>query len=327
MNVQEALLQERVDPYLSDGLLTELARRALQVADGSDATDVARVRGYEILTGGCWNRVIGIEADGRRLVCKISPHPHDEKIVREFEVLSVFAERTDLPVPQPLALDADGELVPGTTLVMSRVPGAVMHECFGLLNYGQRRGIVDQIAGDIAELHRIAGYGFGGVELPPAERHEAWPDFWLPRFDRVIDEAAASGSVPAPLIEGAREVRPHLRPHIDIGTESTMTHYDVWSGNVMIDVEADPPRVSGYIDVPGYYADYARELSFAMLFGVANRRFFETYLRTHTLDDGFELRANIYNLKMNIKHVQMYPSQLVYQHGAAENLRFVRDAL
>jgi len=327
VNVQETLLQERVDPHLSDRVLTELADRALRAADGSDAAPAGRVRGYEILTGGCWNRVIGIEADGRRLVCKISPHPHDEKIVREFEVLTAFAEKTDLPVPHPLALDADGELVPGTTLVMSRIPGAVMHECFGLLNYGGRRAIVDQIAGDLAELHRITGSGFGGVELPPAERHDAWPDFWLPRFDRVVDETAASGSVPAPLIEGAREVRSHLRPLLDIGTESTMTHYDIWSGNVMIDVEADPPRVSGYIDVPGYFADYARELSFAMLFGVANRRFFETYLGTHSLDDGFELRANVYNLKMNIKHVQMYPSQRVYQHGAAENLRFVRAAL
>jgi fructosamine-3-kinase len=327
VNVQEALLQERVDPHLSDRVLTELARRAIRTADGSDTAVAAGVQGYETLTGGCWNRVIGIEAGGRRLVCKISPHPHDEKIIREFEVLTAFAEHTDLSVPRPLALDADAELVPGTTLVMSRIPGAVMHECFGLLNYGRRRAITDEIASDLAELHRITGHGFGGVELPPAERHEQWADFWLPRLDRVIDEAAASGSVPAPLIEGAREVRPHLRPHLDIGTESTMTHYDVWSGNVMIDVEADPPRVSGYIDVPGYFADYARELSFAMLFGVANRRFFETYLRSHTLDDGFELRANIYNLKMNIKHVQMYPSQRVYQQGAAENLRFVREAL
>jgi fructosamine-3-kinase len=106
-----------------------------------------------------------------------------------------------------------------------------------------------------------------------------------------------------------------------------MTHYDIWSGNVMIDVEADPPRVSGYIDIPGFYADYARELSFAMLFGIAGRRFFQTYLRYHELDDGFELRANIYNLKMNIKHVQMYPGQMVYQHGAAENLAFIRRSL
>lgn len=324
MNVQEALLQERIDPHLSDTTLTELARRASHRGGGDG---VGRVHGYRILTGGCWNRVIGISAGEYDAVCKISPHGHDERIIREYRVLETFAEQTELPVPRPLYLDADGELLPGTTLVMSRIPGAVMHECFGLLNYGARRRVTDQIAADLSRLHTIRGRGFGGVEMEESERHASWADFWLPRYDRVIDEAAASGSVPAPLIEGARALRPRLREPLEIGSESTMTHYDIWSGNVMIDVEADPPRVSGYIDVPGYYADYARELSFAMLFGIAGRRFFETYLRHHELDDGFELRANIYNLKMNIKHIQMYPSQLVYQQGAAENLRFVEDAL
>ena len=316
VNVQEALLQQRIDPGLTDRNLTELARRSIAGCRG--------VRGYQTLTGGCWNRVIAITCGDDDLVLKISPHPRDERIIREFAVLREFAAQTDLPVPVPLYLDSGGEVVPGTTLVMTRLPGAVMHECFGLLNYGARRRITDQIAEDLAQLHLIRGDGFGGVELPAGERTAEWADFWLPRFDRVIDEAAASGSVPARLIDGAREARPYLRPHLEIGTTSTLTHYDIWSGNVMIDVEADPPRVTGYIDIPGFYADYARELSFAMLFGIAGERFFDTYLRHHDLDEGFELRANIYNLKMNIKHIQMYPSQAVYQQGAAGNLDFVR---
>ncbi len=317
VNVQEALLQRRIDPALTNRNLTELCRRG--------GAGTAEVRGYRTLTGGCWNRVISVRSGDRDFVLKISPQAHDERIIREHAVLREFATQTDLLVPVPLYLDRESEVLPGTTLVMTKLPGAVMHECFGLLNYGARRRITDQIAEDLAELHRIRAHGFGGVELTAEERDDEWPDFWLPRFDRVIDEAAASGSIPARLIDGAREIRPDLRPHLEIGSSSTLTHYDIWSGNVMVDVEADPPRVSGYIDIPGFYADYARELSFAMLFGIAGRRFFETYLRYHDLDDGFEMRANIYNLKMNIKHIQMYPSQTVYQEGAAANLDFVRS--
>jgi protein-ribulosamine 3-kinase len=106
-----------------------------------------------------------------------------------------------------------------------------------------------------------------------------------------------------------------------------MTHYDIWSGNVMIDLDGESPRVSGYIDVPGHYADYARELSFAMLFGVAIRTFFETYAGRHQLDDGFELRASIYNLKMNLRHIQMYPSEAFYQEGAANCLATIQRHL
>ncbi len=325
MNVQERLLEEQVDPHLSDSVLTEAARRALATAGASGAR-TAQVRGYRVLTGGCWNRVIGLEAGELNLVCKISPRRDDPRIIREFQVLSCFAEHTSLKVPTPLYLDTDGELLPGTGFVMTRIPGAVMHECFGMLNYGQRREITRTIARDLAELHTIRGRGFGGVELEPSERTERWPEFWLPRFDAVLEEAAAAGA-PAHLIDGAREVRPHLEPLIDIGSEAVMTHYDVWSGNVMIDVRSEVPRVSGYIDIPGFYADYARELSFAMLFGVANRRFFEIYCERHELDPGFMLRAHIYNLKMNIKHVVMYPQEYGYQAGAAENLQAIRAAL
>ncbi|TVQ27034.1 MAG: aminoglycoside phosphotransferase family protein [Spirochaetaceae bacterium] len=315
MNVQERLLQERIDPYLSDRALGALAERAV---------GVSTVRGYEVLTGGCWNRVIAVDIGDRSLVYKISPHANDPKIIREFQVLSVFAEQTSLAVPEPLALDSTGTTLPGTVLVMSRIPGAVLHECYGLLNYGARRAVTDQIASDLAELHRIESVGFGGVELDESQRLAEWPDFWLPRFDAVLDDAAESGAVPASILDGARELRPSLARPLSIGATSTMTHYDIWSGNVMVDLDRDVPRVSGYIDVPGFYADYARELSFAMLFGIANRRFFETYLAEHELDPGFELRANIYNLKMNIKHIGMYPTQRVYQQGAVENLEFIR---
>lgn len=346
MNVQESLLRERVDPALTDEALGKIAahasfHRAQAEAKGTNAAaasdgqsdtlspagpPVSRVQGYQVLTGGCWNRVIAVRDGGRDLVYKISPHTLDEKIIREFKVLSAFADGSGLPVPRALYLDR-GKILPGTTLVMSRIPGEVMHHCFGLFGARDRDRITDQIAEDLAELHTRKARGFGGVETCENERLLHWPDFWLPRFDRVIEEAGASGVVPSSLVEGAREIRPHLASALEIGSESTMTHYDIWSGNVMIDVRSSSPSVAGYIDIPGFYADYARELSFAMLFGVADRRFFSTYLRHHTLDARFELRVNIYNLKMNVRHVLMYPSEGFYRRGAESNLDFIRGAL
>jgi fructosamine-3-kinase len=347
VNVQEELLQQRIDPHLTDANLTELAVRAMDTARAGNDRNISRraggaaaaaVRGYRVLTGGCWNRVIGINAapgplvslgpspDGTALVCKISPHAHDERIIREYRVLGAFDSSGALRVPRPLYCD-DGEVLPGTTLVMTRVPGVVMHRCYRALTPEQQNSITDQIAADITRLHKRRAYGFGGVELEESERSASWADFWLPRFDKVLEEAATSGVVPAQLIAGAREIRPFLGGLLEIGRESTMTHYDIWSGNVMIDPYADVPHVSGYIDVPGFFADYARELSFAMLFGVADRRFFETYLAHHRLDDGFAVRMAIYNLKMNIKHIVMYPDQYYYQQGASECLRAVRSHL
>jgi fructosamine-3-kinase len=343
MNVQEQLLREKIDPHLTDANLTELAARALDGgSDGAGGGPPAEgaalagapapdVRGYRVLTGGCWNRVIGVTAGdgspgGRPLVYKISPHEQDARILREFQVLRAFAEPDALRVPTPLWCD-DGRILPGTTLVMTRIPGVVMHQCYGMLTPEQQATVTDQIAGDLAALHNRRSTGFGGVEFTPDERSPTWAEFWLPRYDKALEDAAASDAVPPPLVDAARSVRDEFVPFLNIGPESTMTHYDIWSGNVMIDLHADPPGVSGYIDVPGFYADYARELSFAMMFGVADHRFFQRYLEHHDIDHGFSVRAAIYNLKMNIKHVMMYPDQYYYQQAAAECLEVIRRAV
>lgn len=319
MNVQEQLLNEKIDPMLSDWALSRLAGNALG--------EEVRTDGYAVLTGGCWNRVIGVEAGGTQLVFKISPHQRDAKIIREFRVLEEFADLTDLPVPEPLYLDAEGEYLPGTTLVMSRIPGAVMHESVGLLNYGQRRRIIREIADYVVALHSRSAQGFGGVELPGSERERSWAAFWLPRFDRVLREVEETGTVPSSILAATREVRPEFPTLLADVTEPVMTHYDIWSGNVMIDVEADPPRVTGFIDIPGFYADYARELSFAMLFGVADRNFMASYQRVYDLDSGFEVRTAVYNLKMTIKHIQMYPDQPFYQQAAVRCLQTIHRAV
>lgn len=319
MNVQEELLAKTIDPYLSDAALSRLAREALSVS--------SLVVGYEVLTGGCWNRVIGIEAAGTPLVCKISPHRRDSKVVREFRVLQVLAEETELPVPEPLFLDEEGRYLPGTTLVMSRIPGAVLHSCVGLLNYGARRNIIRQIADMICDLHARRAHGFGGIELAADDREGRWEDFWLPRFDAVLAEAGQSRAVPAGILKAARALRPRLPAILDVGTKGVMCHYDVWAGNVMVDLDGQEPRVSGFLDPPGFYADYAGELAFARLFGVADRNFMEVYSRRYDIDPGFEVRVAAYNLQMNIKHILMYPGEDFYRRGALSCLQTLQEAL
>src|SRR5579871_6722039 len=102
MNVQEALLQQRIDPALTDDTLSALATEALGVR--------TRCAGYTVLAGGCWNRVIAIAPEGgtRHLVVKITPYPGDEALQREYAVLRHFRARTALPVPEPLLLDLGG---------------------------------------------------------------------------------------------------------------------------------------------------------------------------------------------------------------------------
>ena len=341
MNVMEEVLRDKIDPSLTVRNLSALASRAL----GRDLT-ASRA---EILTGGCWNRVIGVGLgpEEEELVFKINPEKGNPGIEREFKVLGYFAEHTEIPVPQPHLIDSSGENIPGTVLVMNKLPGKVMHHSYRFLDPSAREVISDEIGCYVRDLHKNKCTGFGGVEISEKERHANWPDFWIPRFDKVLKEVVDSGFLKQDFLDRVSQVRKHFPRFLEIGNESTVCHYDIWSGNVMIDTEAhkrpdgesttgeEPPRrnhkklhlVSGFIDVPGFCADYARELSFMLMFGVADRRFFARYTEAHEPDEGFELRVNIYNLKMHMKHITMYPREEYYRRGAEDCLRVIEKAV
>jgi fructosamine-3-kinase len=344
VNVREEILQKKIDPFLTQERLTAVAQLAFAetgdlagrpAASGGEqrGVEVPRIEQVKVLSGGCWNRVIGLSfSSGQpQIVCKISPEDRDQKIIREYRVLGYFASRTSMPVPRPLLIEATGRLLPGTLLVMSRLPGVVLHRVFGLLTREMVDGLTDQIAAQVIELHKQRGSGFGGVELQENNRHRSWAEFWLPRFDAVFSEVAESGLVAASLLERIEHIRPRFPVALDIGPRSTLTHYDIWSGNVMVDFEGSGypgrPFVSGYIDIPGYWADYARELSFMDMFGLANQRFYDRYWSVFPKDQDFELRKNIYNLKMHLKHITMYPTEAYYRKGAESALRFIQRIL
>ena len=322
VNVQEEVLRKKIDPYLTVDSLSELAGGSVGRPTAAGKT--------KLLTGGCWNRVISVETDSPdypELVFKISPDASNDRLVREYSVLEYFRKNTSMPVPEPLLIDTSGEIIPGSVFVMSKIPGVVMHHCLHRFGVSERRAVSRQIAEYVRDLHAKTDSGFGGVELTGDKRSADWAGFWLPRFDAAISEIAASDRVPVDLVDQSRDLRTYFESGLDLGGTATLTHYDIWSGNVMIETSGDGPRVSGFIDIPGFFADYAREISFMMMFGVADQSFFEIYSARHSIDPGFELRVNMYNLKMHLKHITMYPEESYYREGARRCIEHLRANL
>lgn len=366
INVQEELLRKKIDPALTNDTLSEVAHRALRSLRRGGSDSLPEITGYRILTGGCWNRVISVSLEGpgvgagelshpaaaatesREIVLKISPHENDADIIREYKVLSRFAELSDFPVPRPLYLDAQGpqgpndgsedptpetaeesgQLLPGTTLVMTKIPGRVMHQVFGRLSPGDRKQILDQLTEDVVRLHRNKAEGFGGVEVPPESLLSSWPHFWLPRLEEVVRIVRDAAVLPDRVFEEVGELWPYLQELLEIGTESTLTHYDIWAGNVMIDPGGRRPSggatISGYIDIPGNWADYAWEISFMQVFGLADESFLRRYSEAHGVDDTFEQRLRAYQLRTFMKHVMMYPGESYYRQGTDMCLESLR---
>ena len=182
MNVQEDILRAKIDPCLTDATL-RAGHRALGVR--------VRCDGYSILTGGLWNRVISVPVDGteRRLVIKIAPQPDDSALRREYDVLHYFRQHTAMPVPEPLLLGASGEKIPGSVLVMSEVPGKVL----SAIRDTDPGRAAQHRPGNRRACQRSAhapGAGLRRCRTEPSKRSATWADFWVPRYDIAVAEAA-----------------------------------------------------------------------------------------------------------------------------------------
>lgn len=298
INVQEALLREKIDPWLTETNLSALATAALGVK--------TRCHDPVVLTGGCWNRVIAASIDdgSHSLVFKVTPKRADADLQREFDVLRYFRAHTALPVPEVYLVDTTGDRVPGSVLVMAKAPGVALEQLNDRLSDGERAEVAAQMAGHIADLHKQQAAGFGGLELTALERAATWPEFWLPRLDQTLAETREKRRDLHDLLAGIDAIRDALPALLDIGARGTLTHYDIWGGNVMVHFVDNRPYVSAYLDAFGYYADYAREIS--SMFGLGGQRFMDVYTQRHGLDDTFDVRHAIYSLKMSLQMACMY---------------------
>jgi len=319
LNVNEQALNERIDPYLTPDRLSDICSKALNRP--------VTVRNVEVLSGGCLNRVVGLEFDKemRALVLKASPSAYDRGLLHEFKVLEYFHRHTNMPVAEPVYFDDHADQLPGTFYLMEKLEGIIMQQA--RLFPSEVSAVISQIAEFVAELHGHSAEGFGGVELSPAERSGSWPDFWLKRFDSTMDRLRNAGVADASYFERIERIRTCFPELLNIGDRSTLTHYDIWSGNVILSLDHGHIKVSGFLDVQGYWADYARELSFMEMFGLANKAFFDIYKGHHKLDDQFQLRKHMYNLKMNLIHMEMYPGEYHYHQGALACIQFLEESI
>jgi fructosamine-3-kinase len=208
---------------------------------------------------------------------------------------------------------------------MTQVPGKVLSEIGPGLSDAERRSIAEELADHLVALHTRQEPGFGSVEVPAEVRSPTWADFFLPRYDIAVAEARNRFLLDGEMRDGLAEVRRHLPRVLDIGPRGTLTHYDIWTGNVMVDRRGERVYVSGFLDVLGYYADYARELS--SMFSMADEPLMQVYRQRHGLDEGFQVRFDVYSMKMCLQLVAMYPSEPRHVEAARRFLRQVKQQL
>jgi fructosamine-3-kinase len=208
-----------------------------------------------------------------------------------------------------------GRLVDGTEVVVKRCPYPAELEADGLLALA-RAGVpvpavighsasllvLERVGGPpdwaglgraVARMHQVTGPRFGwhqdnsgGLTTQRNGWADDWPTFFVER--RVLAHLH-DPSIPEPLAERLRRAcagpLPELLPQ---RPPASLTHGDLWSGNVVGGRWLIDPAVS--------YADRELDLVFMQMSGTLPSEFFAAYLDELPLDPGYEHRRDALRL-------------------------------
>jgi len=211
----------------------------------------AQVTGVTPLDGGTFNAVSRVTlADGRRLILKVPPLPGVPVLTYERGILRTEALFYDLAAPHcqlPAVIHAGfgHHNDVGDFLLMTELPGQPWPAVADRLGDGQRQRLRGELGRIVAGLHTTTGSEFGYPAQPLAA---SWRIAFGGMLDTILTEADHY-RVTLPLPTGV--IRQRAARHASVLDEVTtpmLVHFDLWDGNILIDLDGATPRIGGLID-------------------------------------------------------------------------------
>ena len=231
------------------------------------------------LTEGTFNAAHAVDlADGRQLVLKVAPPPGTPLLTYERQLLATeamalraVAERTGVPVPE--LVSAGTSSLGREHLVTSLLPGASWSSQAARIDDATRRELRRQVGRHVAALHTVTGEGAFGYPGRPDLSAPTWREAFGRIVDALLADAARYGAVlPLPAAEVGERLHAAADAALGAVTTPVLVHFDLWDGNVFVDLDRPGPQVSGFIDHErAFWGDPAADLvSLALLGDVAD---------------------------------------------------------
>jgi aminoglycoside phosphotransferase (APT) family kinase protein len=220
------------------------------------------------LTDGWFNSAYRIVLDdGRPAVVKLAP-PADAAVLRyelgimetEAMVYRRLASLPDGSVPAPALLHAGADF-----LVVSVLEGTGWDKAAAGLSPAGEAGLRRELGAITARLHTLAPRDgrFGYPAAASALSADDWRTAFTAMVDALLDEADRRRSPLGVPPAGLRALVAEGGYALDEVTEPRLVHFDLWPGNIFVDVAADGSsgRITGLIDHErAFWGDPAAEL-------------------------------------------------------------------
>jgi aminoglycoside phosphotransferase (APT) family kinase protein len=209
----------------------------------------------KLIAGGRSNLTYRLDLGPARLVLRrpplghVLPTAHD--MAREFRVLTAL-HGTDIPVPTPVAICDDLDVIGAPFYLMQYVDGLVLRtqQDAGFLTPGQARQLSERLAEMLAAIHQVniaeAGLtGFGRPEGYLARQLARWQRQWelsktreMPGYDRLVERLTA----------GLPDDGDHALVHGDFRLDNMLVTLDQRDQRGTPEAQAAQPKVAAVVD-------------------------------------------------------------------------------
>ncbi|GGO71507.1 phosphotransferase family protein [Nonomuraea cavernae] len=251
-------MDSRTKRRLSPGQLDALARRAVGAGVSASAE----------LTDGYANAVWRLSLDdGRDVVLKLSPPPELEQLSYERNLLRMeavvyeLAAAAGVPVAELLVAGFDDPVLGGDYLMLGALDGVSWNGASPDGAAGLRRELGRLLARLNAVTGDVFGYPHAGIT------GATWREAYLAMMNALLgDTERYPTPLPLPVGEIAALVTA-TSPVLDEVTTPQLVHFDVWAGNVFLDLTGTP-RIQAIIDHErAFWGDPLAEFVTPTIFG------------------------------------------------------------
>jgi fructosamine-3-kinase len=214
----------------------------------------------------------------------------------EREGLQALGGADCLKVPQPLACGVAGD------------SAFLMLEWLELS--GHDRGALESLGQGLAQLHRVTGDRFGWHRhntigsTPQINKPDVdWVRFYRERrLKYQLEQAAANGYGGKLQEKGERLLEKFPQLFAAYNPRPSLLHGDLWGGNWGVTADGQP----AIFDPAVYFGDREADLAMTRLFGGFGPEFYRAYQAAWPLDDGFDVRQDLYNLYHVLNHLNLF---------------------
>ncbi|MEV3999090.1 phosphotransferase family protein [Streptomyces halstedii] len=239
---------ERASEAFQQSLTAEEIGKVCQRAFGRAATPVSAVE----LGMGMYNNVYRVVLAGRALPVILRVAPEEERQFRSERHL-MRNEYSSVPwlsviaplMPQVLAADWSHEVINRDWMIQTHLDGVPAPEHLGTYPRSAWPAFFRQMGAIARSVHDVRGPHFGPVGGPG---YGTWSEAVITSLEEIAAGLDGVGLDSAD-VRKAAAVAAHDRAVLDEVTEPRLLTGDLWTVNVMLDVGAAEPAITGVFDM------------------------------------------------------------------------------